>query len=103
MTGMALLDDAEVLDTIRAGAARARSGHAAMLEGLAEARARGLDAEAGYRSMAEFVKHLVRANAGDAKRGGAQAAALFPTFAPSGAVLEAVRPGGAAAAAAGVL
>ena len=103
MTGLALLDDAGLMDALRAGVERARSAHASVLAVLAEARARGLDSRAGYRSLAELVKHVVRVDTGEAKRWVAQASALFPTVTPTGAVVDAALPVVAAAVAEGVL
>jgi hypothetical protein len=103
MTGLALLDDAGLMDALRAGAERARSAHASILAVLAEAQARGLDARAGYRSLAELVKHVVRVDTGEAKRWVAQASALFPPMTPTGAVADNPLPVVAAAVAEGVL
>jgi uncharacterized protein DUF222/HNH endonuclease len=103
MTGLALLDDAEVMDAFRAGLERARSGHVFALEALAEAQARGLETRAGYRSMAEFVKHAARVDTNEAKRWITQSSALFPSVTPTGAIVDTPLPIVAAAAAEGVL
>ncbi|MEO6082836.1 MAG: hypothetical protein ABIQ18_07000, partial [Umezawaea sp.] len=60
MTDLVLLDDAGLMDALRAEVERARSAHASILAVIAEARARGLEVRAGYRSLAELVKHVVR-------------------------------------------
>ncbi|MEO6083351.1 MAG: hypothetical protein ABIQ18_09625, partial [Umezawaea sp.] len=60
MTDLALLDDAGLMDALRAEVERARSAHASILAVVAEARARGLEVRAGYRSLAELLKHVVR-------------------------------------------
>ena len=103
MNGLALLDDAGLMDALRAGVERARSAHGSVVAVLAEAQARGLESRAGYRSLAELVKHVVRVDTGEAKRWVAQASALFPSVTPTGTVVAAVLPVAAAAAAEGVL
>jgi hypothetical protein len=103
MTGLALLDDAGLMHALRSGVERARSAHASVLAVLAEAQARGLESSAGYRSLAELVKHVVRVDIGEAKRWVAQASALFPSVTPTGAAVDAVLPLAAGAVAEGVL
>ncbi|HEX6339666.1 HNH endonuclease [Umezawaea sp.] len=103
MTGLALLDDAGLVEALRVGVERARSAHASVLAVLAEARSRGLEARAGYRSLAELVKHVARVDTGEAKRWVAQAAALFPSTTPTGAVVAAPLPVAAVAVAEGAL
>jgi len=103
MTELALLDDAGLMDALRAGVERARSAHGSVLAVLAEARARGLESRAGYRSLAELVKHVVRVDTGEAKRWVAQASALFPSVTPTGVEVDAPLPLVAAAVADGVL
>ncbi|MEO6089129.1 MAG: DUF222 domain-containing protein [Umezawaea sp.] len=58
---------------------------------------------AGYRSLAELVKHVVRVDTSEAKRWVAQASALFPSVTPTGAVVDAPLPLVADAVAEGVL
>src|SRR3954471_9241534 len=103
MTGLALLDDAGLIDALRVGVERARSAHASVLAVLAEAQARGLDVRAGYRTLAELLKHVVRVDTSEAKRWVAQASALFPSVTPTGAVVDAPLPLVADAVAEGVL
>src|SRR3954463_14799469 len=103
MTGLALFDDAGLMDALRVGVERARSAHASVLAVLAEAQARGLESSAGYRSLAELVKHVVRVDIGEAKRWVAQASALFPSVTPTGAAVDAALPLVAGAVAEGVL
>src|SRR3954469_20755982 len=103
MSGLVLLDDAGLMNALRAEVQRARTTHASILAVIAEAQARGLDARAGYRSLAELVKHVVRVDTGEAKRWVAQASALFPSVTPSGAVVGAALPVAAAALAEGAL
>jgi len=103
MIGAALLDDAGLIDALRVGVERARSAHASTLAVLAEAQVRGLASRAGYRGLAELVKHVVRVDTSEAKRWVVQASALFPSATPTGAVVDAALPLVAAAAAEGVL
>src|SRR5689334_25087812 len=103
MTGLALLDDAGLMDALRVRVGRARSEHSSILEVLAEAHVRGLDVRAGYRSLAELVKHVVRVDTSEAKRWVAQASALFPSVTPTGGVVDAPLPLVAEAVAEGVL
>src|SRR4051812_12736560 len=101
MTGLALLDDAGLMEALRVRVERARSAHASVLAVLAEAQARGLETRAGYRNLAELVTHVVRVDTGEAKRWVAQASALFPSTTPTGAVVDAAPPVVAAAVAEG--
>jgi len=103
MTELALLDDAGLIDALRTGVERARSAHASVLAVLAEAQARGLEVRAGYRSLAELVKHVVRVDTGEAKRWVTHASALFPSVTPTGAIVNAALPVVAGAVAEGVL
>jgi hypothetical protein len=103
MTGVAFLDDAGLIEALRVAVERARSAHATVLEVLAEARTRGLESRAGYRSLAELVKHVVRVDTGEAKRWVAHASALFPSLTPTGAVVDTALPVVAGAVAEGVL
>src|SRR4051812_6285612 len=103
MTGLALLDDAGLMNALRAGVERARAAHASVLAVLAEAQTRGLGARAGYRSLAELVKHVARVDTGEAKRWLTQASALFPSMTPTGAVVDPPLPLAAAALTQGVL
>jgi uncharacterized protein DUF222/HNH endonuclease len=103
MTDLVLLDDAGLMDALRTEVERARSAHASILAVVAEARARGLELRAGYRSLAELLKHVVRVDTGEAKRWVVQASALFPSVTPTGAVVDAPLPLVADAVAEGVL
>src|SRR3954469_4037071 len=103
MSGLVLLDDAGLMNALRAEVQRARTTHASILAVIAEARARGLETRSGYRSLAELVKHVVRVDTSEAKRWIAPATALFPSVTPTGAVVDAPLPLVAEAAAEGVL
>ncbi|WNV84156.1 DUF222 domain-containing protein [Umezawaea sp. Da 62-37] len=103
MTRLVLLDDAGLMDALRSEVERARLAHSSMLEVVAEARARGLETRAGYRSLAELVKHVVRVDTGEAKRWVNQASAVFPSVTPIGAVVATPLPVVAGAVAEGVL
>src|SRR5215204_5160152 len=92
MSGLALLDDAGLIDALRTEMRRARTVHASILAVLAEAQARGLETRAGYRNLAELVKQVVRVDTSEAKRWVAQASALFPSVTPTGAVVDAALP-----------
>src|SRR3954451_3078892 len=92
MTDLALLDDAGLIDALRTEVERARSVHASIPAVVAEARARGLELRAGYRTLAELLKHVVRVDTSEAKRWVAQASALFPSVTPTGAVVDAPLP-----------
>ncbi|MEO6091340.1 MAG: DUF222 domain-containing protein [Umezawaea sp.] len=103
MADLVLLDDTGLMDALRTEVERARSAHASILAVIAEAHARGLEARAGYRSLAELVKHVVRVDTSEVKRWVAQASALFPSVTPTGAVVDAPLPLVAEAVEEGVL
>jgi len=103
MTSLPLLDDSGLMAALRSTVESARSAHAQVVFVVGEMQRRGIDAHAGYKSLAELVKHAVRMDPREAKKLLAQADALCSSVSPTGASVEPSLPLVAEAAADGVL
>jgi hypothetical protein len=103
MTGLPLLDDAELMAALRSQVVEARSAHARFVALVGELQQRGVEARAGYTGLVEYLKHSFRLDTREAKRLVAQASALCPSVTPTGTPVEPRLPLVASTAAEGVL
>jgi hypothetical protein len=103
MTGLPLLGDAELAAALRSEVEESWLAHARTVAFVGELQQRGVEARAGYASLAEFLKQVLRIDTREAKRLLAQASALCPSVSPTGTPVEPTLPLVAEAAAEGVL